>query len=218
MFSLCLLSLFGLLAVNTANAAPACETGSHYEGSYVESQVCSRVCTRTIWGMCVRYENRCQTVGEWVGSCVADPVVEPIVEEPVIEEPVVEEPIVEPVIEEPVVEPVIEPVVEEPIVESAPTPTPTPVQTNSHPAVVQGLNNRIDNFTGLEYRGFNIFGKVGFLTNLKGLGCVQAGAMTYCEQTPSVYHIVDLNGYRGLITPFVMNNGNQIKGLTKNIE
>lgn len=57
----------------SASTMPTCGEGSHYEGSYVETETCNRVCTRSFFGMCLRYENVCTTSGSWVGGCVANP-------------------------------------------------------------------------------------------------------------------------------------------------
>lgn len=65
-----------------ASERPTCSEGSHYEGEYVETETCNRVCTFSFFGHCMRYENRCTTSGSWVGSCVANPVEEEPEEEP----------------------------------------------------------------------------------------------------------------------------------------
>lgn len=57
-----------------SSSQPTCSEGQHYEGEYVETQTCNRVCTFSFLGYCMRYENRCTTTGNWVGSCVADEV------------------------------------------------------------------------------------------------------------------------------------------------
>lgn len=67
----------------SASTMPTCGEGSHYEGSYVETETCNRVCIKKFFGMCLKYENVCTTSGSWVGGCVSNPV-EPI-EEPVDE-------------------------------------------------------------------------------------------------------------------------------------
>lgn len=72
-----------------ASEQPTCSEGSHYEGEYVETETCNRVCTFSFFGRCLRYENQCTTSGSWVGSCVANEVIE---EEPVEEEPVIDIP------------------------------------------------------------------------------------------------------------------------------
>lgn len=66
----------------SASEQPSCSEGSHYEGSYVESQSCERVCARKIFNFCVQYRTVCQTVGSWEGSCVSNPVIEEPVDEP----------------------------------------------------------------------------------------------------------------------------------------
>ena len=62
------------VGVNAQTEQPTCPDGQHYEGEYVETQTCNRVCTRSFFGICLKYENRCTTSGNWVGTCVADEV------------------------------------------------------------------------------------------------------------------------------------------------
>lgn len=58
----------------SASTMPTCGEGSHYEGSYVETETCNRVCIKKFFGMCLKYENVCTTSGSWVGGCVSNPV------------------------------------------------------------------------------------------------------------------------------------------------
>lgn len=87
----------------SASTMPTCGEGSHYEGSYVETETCNRVCTKKFFGMCLKYENVCTTSGSWEGGCVSNPVEEPI-EEPIDEpadetgEEETDEPVVTPVV------------------------------------------------------------------------------------------------------------------------
>lgn len=60
------------VGVNAQTEQPTCPDGQSYVGEYVESQTCNRVCTWSFFGICLRYENRCTTTGNWVGTCVAD--------------------------------------------------------------------------------------------------------------------------------------------------
>jgi len=66
----------------SASTMPTCDEGSHYEGSYVETETCERVCTRYFFHFCINYENVCTTSGNWEGSCIADVVEEEPEEEP----------------------------------------------------------------------------------------------------------------------------------------
>lgn len=60
---------------------PECSEGESYVGEYVEETICEDVCTFRLFGHCFRWEERCETTGEWVGSCVADEVEEETGEE-----------------------------------------------------------------------------------------------------------------------------------------
>jgi len=66
----------------SASTMPTCDEGSHYEGSYVETETCERVCTRYFFHFCISYENVCTTDGSWEGSCVADVIEEEPEDEP----------------------------------------------------------------------------------------------------------------------------------------
>lgn len=83
----------------SAQSMPSCSEGSHYEGNYVETETCNRVCTRQFFGICFKYDNVCTTSGSWVGSCVANPV-EEVVDEVVVEDETTTEEVIEEVIEE----------------------------------------------------------------------------------------------------------------------
>lgn len=187
------LVVFGLLAINSAKAEqPTCDTGYHYEGSLVESQVCNQVCTRKFFNICIRYETKCETISNWVGNCVADEVIVP---------------------EEPVVEPIVEPVVE-PVVQAY----------TSNPIVVQRLSySKIDDYTTSNYAPFSsLYGKIGFLTTLKGRACLGVKYSDkytrLCEvKDTNTYHLFDLNEFNGLleITPVMFNwRGDEILGKT----
>lgn len=86
-------AIMAIIAVGAkaSTEQPACETGFHYEGEYVENTTCKNVCTQYFWMWCIRWEEQCETTGEWVGSCVEDEVIE---EEPIEEE----EPEIQPVV------------------------------------------------------------------------------------------------------------------------
>jgi len=75
---LTILLAVGLIVIGTIAMAsqPECAEGSHYEGEYVETTTCENVCTFRLFGYCFNWEEQCETTGEWVGSCVADEVVE----------------------------------------------------------------------------------------------------------------------------------------------
>lgn len=81
------LLFMGIGAFAIASEQQTCSEGSHYEGEYVETESCNRICTFSFFGHCMRYENRCTTSGSWIGSCVVNPVEE----EPVDEDPIDED-------------------------------------------------------------------------------------------------------------------------------
>lgn len=82
-----------LLGVNKMASAssvePTCESGYHYVGNYSETQVCHNVCTKYFLSWCIKWQNQCETVGSWSGSCVANEVTpDPITPDPIAPAPV----------------------------------------------------------------------------------------------------------------------------------
>jgi hypothetical protein len=102
--------------------------------------------------------------------------------------------------------------------------TSTPVKiikNSSHPVVIMGFTTgRIDDFTGSEFSEFpSLYGKIGFLSTMSGIACVGTADNVYCEKSPSVYHLIDINGFKGMINPFIYNFQNSIiRGLSKIIK
>lgn len=76
LFSLVLCLVF-FASIVKAEEQPTCDAGSHYVGTYQEQENCQKVCTKKIFGFCIKYENQCTTTGSWVGTCELDEVVEP---------------------------------------------------------------------------------------------------------------------------------------------
>ena len=51
----------------------------------------------------------------------------------------------------------------------------------------------VNDYTGPEYANFSsLYGKIGFLTKLPGIGCLSSATIRICETTPAVYHLMSV--------------------------